>query len=96
MKKKWSDNIRNTLWYNSEILENTLFFSKWYKKGILLVADIIDSDFRILSLRDLKNKFNIHINILNYYTVRTKINSSQEKSSPMKNWNLERPVYPDH
>ena len=87
--------MRNTQWYNSEISESTLFFLDWYKKAILMVADIVDSDCRMLSLRDLKNKFNIHINILNYYTVKAKMNLYIQ-IIPKKNWNLERLAYPRH
>ena len=69
-----------------------MFVERYY----LIVADIIDSECRMLSLSELKNKFNIHINILNYYTVRIKVNLYLEKTSPRKNWNLQRPVCPRH
>ena len=35
---KWPDNLRSSLWHNSEISENIMFFSDWYKKGILIIA----------------------------------------------------------
>ena len=73
-----------------------MFFPDWYKKGILIIADIIDADCRMLSLRELKAKFNTNMNVLNYYTVKAKISLYLEKIIPEKNWNVKRPLYPKH
>ena len=55
-----SELLRNCIWYNSQISKNTIFFPDWYKKGIYLVNDIINTEGKIISIRDLKNKFNIN------------------------------------
>ena len=65
--------LRNCIWYNSQISKNTIFFPDWYKKGIYLVNAIINTDGKLISIRDLKNNFNINVNILNYYTIKAKI-----------------------
>ena len=71
--ESFSDTLRTFLWYNSEISKNTLYFPDWYRKGIHMIADIIDSECKTLSLRYLNNKYNTNINILNYYTIKTKV-----------------------
>ena len=91
-----SELLRNCIWYNSQISKNTIFFPDWYKKGIYLVNDIINTEGKILSIRDLKYKFNINVNILNYYTIKAKIELYTSKYRLLGNLTLERPTYPFH
>ena len=91
-----SELLRNCIWYNSKISKNTIFFPDWYKKGIYLVNDIINTEGNVLSIRDLKNKFNINVNILNYYTIKAKIEIYMSKYRLLGNLTLERPTYPFH
>ena len=88
--------LRNFIWYNSQISKNTIFFPDWYKKGIYLVNYIINTDGKPISIRYLKNKFNINVNILNYYTIKAKIELFTSKYKPLGNLILERPTYPSH
>ena len=88
--------LRNCMWYKSQISKNTIFFLDWYKKGIYLVNDIINTDDKLISIRDLKNKFNINVNILNYYTIKAKVELFTSKYKLLGNLTLERPSYPFH
>ena len=88
--------LRSCIWYNSRISKNTIFFPDWYKKGIYLVDDIINTDGKVISNRDLNNKFNINVNILNYYTMKTKIELFMSKHRILGDSTLERPIYPFH
>ena len=88
--------LRNCIWYNSQISKNIIFFPDWYKKGIYLVDDIINSDGKLISIRDLNKKYNININILNYYTMKVKIELFMSKYRLLGNSALERPTYPFH
>ena len=42
-------------------------------KGIYVVDDIIKNDSKLISSIDLNRKFGINLNILNYYTMRAKL-----------------------
>ena len=65
--------LRNCIWYNSHVSKNMIFFPDWYKKGIYFVDDIINSDDKLINMRDLNKKYNINVNILNYYTMKAKL-----------------------
>ena len=47
-----SELLRNCIWYNSKISKNTIFFPDWYMKGIYLVNDIINTEGKLISIRD--------------------------------------------
>ena len=61
-----------------------------------MVNNIINTKGKIISIRDLKNKFNINVNILNYYTIKAKIELYTSKYRHLGNLTLERPTYPFH
>ena len=84
--------LRNCIWYNSQISKNIIFFPDWYKKGIYLVNNIINTDGKLISIRDLNNKFNINVNILNYYAIKAKIELFTSKYRLLGNLTLERPT----
>ena len=56
--------------------------------------DIINTDSKVISIRDLNNKFYININILNYYTMKIKMELFMSKHRILGNLTLERPIYP--
>ena len=47
------------LWLNPKISELELFLPKWYRQGIIVVGDVLDSNGDFISLSDLKDKFSI-------------------------------------
>ena len=49
-----------------------------------------------MSIRDLNKKYNININILNYYTMKAKIELFMSKYRLLGNSALQRPTYPFH
>ena len=88
--------LRNCIWYNPDISKNTLYFPDWYNKGIHLVSDIVDTDGQILSLMELSSKFNLKVNLLNYYTMKAKIQLFTSKYRHSRNSIIQRPIYPKH
>ena len=88
--------LRNCIWYNSQVSKNMIFFPDRYKKGIYLVDDITNSDGKLISIRDLNKKYNINVNILNYYTIKVKIELFTSKYRLFGSSTLERPTYPFH
>ena len=62
-----------------------------------MVDDIINTDGKVISIRDLNNKFNIsNVNIPHYYTMKTKIDLFMLKYRIIGNSTLVRPTYPFH
>ena len=59
------------LWKNSSIrINNRVFFWKnWYDKGIKCFGDILSENGSILSLTQFKEKFNLNVNFLNYFSL---------------------------
>ena len=88
--------IRSSLWYNSDVSKHSIFFQDWYNKGIHIIADIANNDNRILGFNDLNSKFNMRSNILNYYTIKTKVDIFLSKYKDIPNPLVERPMFPSH
>ena len=59
------------LWNNSAFIigQITVFKRSWYEKGIKNISDILDDDDKFISLNVLKNKYNLHCNFLDYYSL---------------------------
>ena len=65
-----SDIVQSSLWYNSQISSEELFYPEWAKKGILFVGDILLSNGELLEHNDIENKFSISINIFYYHRIK--------------------------
>ena len=63
--------VKEVIWNNRRIQINqkTVFFEKWYTKGILKIGDVIDENNNFLSFESLKRKYAIDINFVNYYGI---------------------------
>ena len=64
-----ADIMQFCLWYNNQLSDTTLFIDKWFKSGINLVGDIVDSNGVVISLAILQKQYKITINFLDYYRV---------------------------
>ena len=56
-----------------------MFYPNWYQKGILTVGDVVESDGKLLPVSVLRHRFNLNINLLNYYTVRSNVSAFIKK-----------------
>ena len=63
------------LWFNPFITvnKNTIFYKHWYRKGIRFIGDIVDNAGEFLNVDILEAKFDIQINFLEYYSLRSAI-----------------------
>jgi hypothetical protein len=63
------------LWFNPFITidEQSIFYKKWYQQGIKYVADILDSNGRLLMDNEIKVKFEIEFSFMEYYSLRHSI-----------------------
>ena len=63
--------VKEVIWNNRciKINQKTVFFEKWYSKGILKIGDVIDENNNFLSFESLKRKYAIDINFVNYYRI---------------------------
>ena len=68
-KSMESDDI--VLWYNHKIRiqNNYVFYKKWYKKGIFLLKDLFNENGEIMTFNELKTKYDITDNIMNYMSI---------------------------
>jgi hypothetical protein len=66
------------IWFNSHITINgsSIFYKKWYVKGVKHVADIIDHNGMFLMDDAMKAKFKIDFNFMEYYSLRHAIPNS--------------------
>ena len=71
------------LWYNNQLSDTSLFIDKWFKSGINLVGDIVDSDGVVISLAILQKQYKITINFLDYNRVKLLVKAfiNKHKSS---------------
>ena len=63
--------VKEVIWNNRciQINQKTVFFEKWYSKGILKIGDVIDENNNFLLFESLKRKHTIDINFVNYYGI---------------------------
>ena len=63
------------LWFNPffTVDRNTIFYKHWYSKGIKFIGDLLDNDGEFLNTEILQIKFDIQINFLEYYSLRSAI-----------------------
>ena len=62
--------MSTSIWFNRYIATNNLYFSDWYKHGILVIGDIVNLEGNMFTLDELRQKFKFKIKFLNYLTVK--------------------------
>ena len=51
------DILQSPLWYNESISKETLYLPNWHSSGITFIGDLLNFDGTIMSLEDLKQKY---------------------------------------
>ena len=71
-----------SLWSNPKIKINnsSIYLKHWCTNGIRFVNDILNSDGTFLSYTQLKNKFDVHINFIQYYGICNAIRAGYGKT----------------
>ena len=91
-----SDIMQSPLWFNPQILEQTLYLSTWKTKGICIVGDIVNKDGNILPIGELKNKYQLRNIEFDYYRVRSLVRSFIKKFRQGEQFEICRPCLPTH
>ena len=67
-----NDISSSVIWFNKHLNTKCIHFPNWSKKGINFINDIIDNKGKLWSLQILKEKYDLNINFLHYYTIIVK------------------------
>ena len=86
----------SSLWFNTHICTDKLFFADWFKHCIHIVGDMININGNILSLLEIKNLKNFPINFLNYFTFKKLVWKSLYTYQQNNVFNFEKPYIPFH
>ena len=63
--------LNNCIQFNSKFGTESIYFPDWVKKGIFFIGDILSEDGDLLELQDIRSKYSININFINYFTIRS-------------------------
>jgi hypothetical protein len=63
------------LWFNPYITINgkSIFYKHWYSKGIKRIRDLLDDNNVFIGNQEIKNKYDLDVNFLEYYGLRSAI-----------------------
>ena len=90
------DICKSPIWYNSNVNTKQIHFPNWSKQGILFIDDVIDNNGKVLSVQNLKEKYNFNINFLNYHTVQSFVTKFLTKHKKSDNFTVMTPFVPFH
>ena len=65
--KTRQDILSSCIWYNRQIGTEKIYFVDWFKHGVRIIWDIVNSECKIRTLEQIKTKYKFSVNILNYY-----------------------------
>ena len=87
---------KESLWFNGYLTREGkgFIFSKWYKKGIFLINDIVDDKGDFFTPDKLLEKYNLNVNFLEYYTIRHCIPYRWKEILKTKQCIIEKPNVP--
>ena len=72
-----------------------MYFPNWYRKGIILIADVLDIDGSFFTIEKIKKVYSLdNINPLNYIRDKTVVNKYIYKYDQTKHSKIIRPVMP--
>ena len=88
------DILNDPLWCNYKMKKTELFYPKWFRKGIILIADLFGSNGELLSQRELEKFYSIKTNFLEYFRVTSAV-KVYLKEMHFEPKGLYKPVYPN-
>ena len=90
-----TDLLTSPLWYNEKLTCKDMFLPKWFEKGIITIADVIEDSGVLMKLDDIKRKYSIdHINPLHYLRVQKNVKCFIQKYKLSEIYMVERPFVP--
>ena len=90
------DVMNTTIWYNPDISKEPLYLSNWFKAGVLLLGDILNTEGEIEPFEKLKERYDIKCNIFEYYRLKLSVQKFVGKFSFGKSFIYSRPSCPFH
>ena len=87
--------ISTPLWYNAKLSTEVLYFPKWFKRGIITISDILDTEGTFLTIEKLKETYSLDkINQLNYIRVKVLVTKYIKKYHESELLQITKPVMP--
>ena len=87
--------LSQPFWYNEKLSNNVMYFTKWYKEGIITISDILDSEGTFLTLEELREIYSLdHINPLNYIRVKTIVTKYMTNHIREEQFHMIKPIMP--
>ena len=90
------DILCTSIWLNKSLGTEKIFFANWFKHGIQVVGDILNSEGNIFPLEEIEKKFNFTVNVLNYFTMRALTKKYISMNGKDINFDFRRPHIPMH
>ena len=90
------DMLNNSLWYNSKLGTEDIYFPDWAKKDINMVSDIVNTEGTLLSLSEVKEMYCLNINFLNYLTVSSLVKKFIIVNKKEDSFDVLKPYIPFH
>ena len=96
--KTGQDILSSCIWYNRQIGTEKIYFVDWFKHGVRITGDIVNSEWKVMSLEQIKTKYKFSVNILNlvYYSVKKLVEKFITKIECNFPLSIDRPHIPFH
>ena len=93
--KHITDGLNDPFWYNIKLSKTELYYPKWFKEGIIIIADLFCTNGELLSQKDLEQFYSIKTNFLEYYRITSTV-KVYLKNKKVNLKALHKPFYPNH
>ena len=93
----WTDFLNQPLWYNKNVKVGgkSVFYKKWFIKGVTFIYDLVDSEGRFISLQNIQNTFGLDTNFLEVNgLLRAVMQFKIKYDFAVTNYNIMRPSVP--
>ena len=93
----WTDFLIQPLWLNNKVKVggSSIFYKHWFKKGIIFIHDLLDSNGQFFSLNYIQNTLGIKTNFIEYQGLINSIISSRDNLGILQQGhNITRPNRP--
>ena len=92
--KNSTDVMSEQIWHNPKISKAALYFPRWFRSGIISVADMFTANRELLSQKDLEQSYSIKTNYLEYHRVKSCVKVYVSKLK-LDLTDQQKPVYPN-
>ena len=90
------DICNSSIWFNKQLSARYNFHLNWSRKGINFISDIIDDNGNVLSHENLRERYQINVNFLHYYSIQRIVKAFIEKHKNENYFATVKPCIPCH